>query len=53
LADADLYAHSISEQQRGRLPQEIQICHAGLSADMQVLLSEAQRAASIEIISEA
>ena len=53
LTDADLYAHSVNEQKRGRLPCDIDICHAKLSDEFQALLSEAQKAASIEIIAEA
>ncbi|MEK6286016.1 MAG: hypothetical protein AABO57_09775 [Acidobacteriota bacterium] len=49
LADKDIYDYSMSEQQRGRLPQEIELCLADLSDSMTALLSEAQEAASREI----
>jgi hypothetical protein len=51
LADRDLYEYSNSEQLRGRLPREIDLCLADLPANISCLLSAAQQAASAEIIS--
>jgi hypothetical protein len=51
LADTDLYNFSKSEQQRGRLPQEIDLCLADLPNDIGALLLKAQEAASQEITS--
>ena len=53
LADKALHEHAICEQQRGRLPSEVEIVLATLSEQIQEILAEAQKTASVEMMANA